>query len=83
MTLILFDSKVDRMKKAIQQMPTPVRLPPDLKKWLMHESVEHENGNLNREIVRRLDESRTRQLAREARSGAASQPAPLAPTPGQ
>ena len=63
-------------------MPTPVRLPPDLKKWLMHESVENENGNLNREIVRRLEESRVRQIAKEVRLTREKRDAALVPPPG-
>lgn len=51
------------MKPTKQAPPTPVRLPADLKTWLMHEAVDRENGILNREICRRLKESRERQLA--------------------
>lgn len=51
------------MSTTKQITPTPVRLPPDLKVWLQHEAVDREGGNLGREIVRRLQESRERQLA--------------------
>lgn len=52
------------MSTSKQAAPTPVRLPAELKTWLMHEAVDRENGSLNKEIVRRLEESRKRQLAR-------------------
>ncbi|MBS0427149.1 MAG: hypothetical protein JSR41_07660 [Proteobacteria bacterium] len=51
------------MNTTKQINPTPVRLPPELKVWLQHEAVDREGGNLNREIVRRLQQSRERQLA--------------------
>lgn len=49
---------------TIKQLnPTPVRLPPELKVWLQHEAVDREGGNLGREIIRRLQQSREQQIA--------------------
>jgi hypothetical protein len=58
------------MKHSEQAPPTPVRLPAELKKWLKHEAVDRENGSLNREIVRRLEQSREQQLAQKTKAGA-------------
>lgn len=54
------------MKKAQQISPTPVRVPPDLKRWLQHEAVDN-HRSLNSEILHRLEQSRAQQQTKEAR----------------
>jgi hypothetical protein len=48
-----------------QTKPTPVRMPDDLRIWLKHQSVDNRRS-LNAEIVDRLEQSRRRQLEKEA-----------------
>lgn len=45
-----------------QPVPTPVRLPDDLKIWLKHKAVDNDRS-LNQEISGRLVESRKREEA--------------------
>jgi len=48
------------VKDKHQLPPSPVRLPPDLKKWLQHEAVDA-GRSLNKEILCRLEKSRKAQ----------------------
>ena len=54
------------MKDARNIVPTPVRLPPELKRWLQHEAVDN-HRSLNGEILHRLELARTQQKAQEAK----------------
>ncbi len=52
------------MKDARQISGTPVRMPPELKRWMQHQAVDN-HRSLNGEIVIRLEESRRQQMARQ------------------
>lgn len=52
------------MKEAKKEMPTPIRLPQDLKRWV-RQQAELNNRSMNGEIVNRLEQSRRQQMARE------------------
>lgn len=50
------------MTKSHQISPTPVRVPPDLKRWLQHSAIEN-HRSLNSEILHRLEKSRIHEEA--------------------
>lgn len=52
------------MKNARQVTPTPVRLPPDLKRWLQNSAIEN-HRSLNSEVLHRLEKSRINEEAKE------------------
>lgn len=50
------------MTDAKKTNPIQVRLPEDLKTWLKHQAVDNRRS-LNSELIHRLEQSRTAQLA--------------------
>lgn len=57
------------MKDRHQLAPSPVRLPPDLKRWLQHQAVDA-GWSLNKEILARLEQSRQAQEEKHAKAAA-------------
>lgn len=45
------------MKQEMQRVPSPVRIPEELKQWLKHKAVDNFRS-LNGEIIARLEQSR-------------------------
>lgn len=48
------------MKDSRKVMPTPIRLPDELKTWLKHQAIDNRRS-LNSEIQVRLEQSRAQQ----------------------
>lgn len=52
------------MKGNSQLVPSPVRLPQELKDWLRHRAIDNRRS-MNSEVTIRLEESRQRELAQK------------------
>lgn len=60
----------DHMQGNKQRIPSPVRIPDDLKLWLKHKAVDN-HRSLNSEIIFRLEQSRQAEEATLSQGAAA------------